>query len=94
MKTKSVLGFMILLVAALAQDGSTPRAESSDASDRQAAIRSYLEALDRQPRMDRMPGAGPTIEQKLLRVLAEEVLSLRQENAALKQALEQSKKKG
>jgi hypothetical protein len=96
MKTKYLLGFMILFAVALAQNGSTPRArELVDAVDRQASIRSCLEELDQQQRMDKMPGVGgPTIEQKLLRVLAEEVLSLRQENAALKQAIEQPKKNG
>jgi hypothetical protein len=91
MKSKSVLAFLLLSGLSLAQSGSSAAAPNAASATRQATIRNYLDVLEQRQRVNRMPGSGPTVEEKLLRVLAEEVISLRQENDALKQTVAPSK---
>ena len=97
MKTKAIITLSVAAIAAFAQSGSPNSTSDAKAKERERtlseartlerslAIRRQLDALrkDEQSRVFRMPGTGKTIEEKLVFLLAEEVLSLQEQTQAL-----------
>jgi hypothetical protein len=88
MKTKSLAIFILLLGVAFAQNGTeAQRSKNDETRIRISQIQLCLSELARQSLTDNMPGTGKTIEQKLVRLLAEEVISLREDNDFLRSAM-------
>ena len=92
MKTKAYFSILaaMLLGAAFAQSTGTATKDNSEA--RLALIRNYLNAIRQREALptvgDNMPGPQPSLESKLVPVLAQELLSQRAEIAALNKQIE------